>query len=80
MPSVVVPFAGDQPFWAHRLTLVGVAPPDVPGARFRADDLARGLAFADRADVRERASRLDAALRSDDGLAHAVASIERRST
>jgi sterol 3beta-glucosyltransferase len=78
VPSVVVPFAGDQPFWAHRLALAGVAPAAVPGSRFGAGDLARGLAFADRSDVRERARRLGAALRSEDGLAHAVTSIERR--
>lgn len=78
VPSVVVPFAGDQPFWAHRLALAGVAPPAVAGARFGAEDLARGLAFAERVDVRERAARLGAALRSEDGLARAVAAIERR--
>lgn len=78
VPSIVVPFAGDQPFWAHRLALAGVAPPAVPGARFGADDLARGLAFTDRIDVRERARELGAALRAEDGLARAVASIERR--
>lgn len=77
VPSVVVPFAGDQPFWAQRLALAGVAPAAVPGARFGAADLGRGLAFADRADVRERARKLGAALRAEDGLAHAVASIER---
>lgn len=78
VPSIVVPFAGDQPFWAQRLALAGVAPAAVPGARFGAEDLARGLAFADRADVRERARRLGAALRAEDGLTHAVTAIERR--
>ena len=77
VPSIVVPFAGDQPFWAHRLALAGVAPVAVPGPRFGADDLARGLAFADRPDVRGHARGLGAALRAEDGLARAVASIER---
>lgn len=78
VPSIVVPFAGDQPFWAHRLALAGVAPRAVPGARFRGDDLARGLAFADRIDVRERARKLGAALAAEDGVGHAIAAIERR--
>ncbi|MCC7038673.1 MAG: glycosyltransferase family 1 protein [Burkholderiales bacterium] len=77
VPSIVVPFAGDQPFWAHRLALAGVAPRAVPGARFRGDDLARGLAFAERADVRERARLLGATLTAEDGVGHAIAAIER---
>lgn len=78
VPSIVVPFAGDQPFWAHRLALAGVAPPAVSGARFAADDLARGLEFADRPAVRARARALGEVLRAEDGLGHAVAAIERR--
>jgi len=78
VPSVVAPFAGDQPFWAHRLELAGVAPPATAGARFGADDLARGLAFADRPEVRARAADLGARLRAEDGLGAAVAHLTRR--
>jgi UDP:flavonoid glycosyltransferase YjiC (YdhE family) len=30
VPSVVVPFTGDQPFWASRLKWAGIAPESVP--------------------------------------------------
>lgn len=77
VPSVVVPFAGDQFFWAHRLQQAGVAPAAVAGSRLDADALARGIAFAGQAGVRERAAVLGARMRAEDGLARGVEAIER---
>ncbi len=77
VPSVVVPFAGDQFFWAHRLALAGVAPATAAGARIDADALARGIDFADQPEVRERAAALGARMRAEDGLARGVEALER---
>lgn len=77
VPSVVVPFAGDQAFWAHRLAEAGVAPPAVAGARLRAEDLARGIAFAGDPQVRARARALGERMRAEDGLGQAVSAIGR---
>lgn len=77
VPSVVVPFAGDQAFWAHHLAQAGVAPPAVAGARFGADDLARGIAFAHDPQVRARARALGERMRAEDGLGTAVRAIEQ---
>ena len=44
VPSVVVPFAGDQPFWADRLRRAGVAPPAIPHAQLTAVRLRESLA------------------------------------
>lgn len=77
VPSVVVPFAGDQFFWAHRLAEAGVAPTAVAASRLRADDLARGIAFAGDAQVRARAQALGQRMRAEDGLGQAVRAIER---
>jgi UDP:flavonoid glycosyltransferase YjiC (YdhE family) len=41
VPSIVVPFGGDQPFWASRLALAGVAPKYVRANKLSADTLAR---------------------------------------
>lgn len=76
-PSVVVPFAGDQPFWADRLAQAGVAPPAVAGARLRAHDLAHAIDFASQRQVQERAQALGQRMRTEDGLAQAVRAIER---
>lgn len=39
-PSIVMRFAGDQPFWADRLCRLGIAPPTLSTARPGADRLA----------------------------------------
>ncbi|WGT63107.1 glycosyltransferase [Variovorax paradoxus] len=77
VPSVVVPFAGDQFFWAHRLALAGIASKAVAGSRLGADELARSIAFADRPEVRARAHALGEQMRAENGLARAVGSIEK---
>lgn len=76
VPSVVVPFAGDQFFWAHQLARAGVAPAAVAGTRLTAQDLARGIAWTDDAAVRSRARELGERMRAEQGLARAVAFIE----
>ena len=76
VPSVVVPFAGDQPFWAARLHALGVAPAPVsrkPGFGRR---LARAIDQADRQDVRTRATEVGRRMAAEDGLADAVSAIE----
>ncbi|RKP44155.1 glycosyltransferase [Trinickia fusca] len=77
VPSVVVPFAGDQFFWANRLERLGVAGKPVLGKRIRSEDLARAIAFADREEVRARSTAIGAKMAGEDGLRHAVRTIER---
>ena len=77
VPSVVVPFAGDQAFWAERLRLAGVAPAAVDGRRIKADAFARAFEFCDAASTKSRASALGERMRAERGVADAVAAIER---
>jgi len=76
VPSVVVPFAGDQFFWADRLQRVGVAGAALDGRALRAASLAQRIAFAERAPIQSRAHALGEKMRSEDGLRNAVAAIE----
>lgn len=75
VPSVVVPFAGDQSFWADRLRRVGVAGPALPGRKVRASALAERIEFAERTTTRSRAYELGAQMRSEAGLENTVALI-----
>jgi sterol 3beta-glucosyltransferase len=77
VPSVVVPFMGDQYFWARALALKGVAPEAVPHARLSAAALSRGmtLALSDTA-TRQRAAALGALIREEDGVGRAADRIE----
>jgi sterol 3beta-glucosyltransferase len=72
----VIPFAGDQFFWAERLRVAGVASAAVDGRRPKAEALASGLDFA--ADpVKNRARALGETMRSENGVVDAVATLER---
>jgi UDP:flavonoid glycosyltransferase YjiC (YdhE family) len=77
VPSIVVPFAGDQFFWAERLRLVGVAPAAVDGRRPKVLALARALDFTADAKVRNRARALGETMRAENGVGDAVADLER---
>ncbi|MCA8300272.1 glycosyltransferase [Burkholderia seminalis] len=77
IPSVVVPFAGDQFFWANRLQRLGVADAPVAGRRVDAAALARAIAFAERSETQARATELGTRIAQEDGLALAVSAIER---
>ena len=77
VPSVAVPFAGDQFFWADRLQRAGVASPSVAAKDVTASALGRGITLAESAGMRSRASALGAAMSAEDGLGRAVAQIER---
>jgi sterol 3beta-glucosyltransferase len=76
VPSIVVPFAGDQFFWAERLRQAGVAPAAVDGRRPTAEAIARALDLAAAAPVRNRARGLGEAMHAENGVADAVAAIE----
>jgi UDP:flavonoid glycosyltransferase YjiC (YdhE family) len=77
VPSVVVPFAGDQFFWAGRLWQAGVAADALSWKHWDADRLAARLAAADTEDIRARAIALGAKMLAEDGLGAAVARVEQ---
>jgi sterol 3beta-glucosyltransferase len=76
VPSAVVPFAGDQGFWAERLRQAGIAGEAVGGHTLQASSLARAISFAERADVAARAREVGERMRQEDGLAVAVEAVE----
>jgi sterol 3beta-glucosyltransferase len=76
VPSIVLPFGGDQSFWAARLASAGVAPPRVRPGKWDRRSLARMIEFAEQDLVRERAKMLGAAMAEENGVATAVEEIE----
>lgn len=77
VPSLVMPFAADQFFWARRLQTLGVAPAPLSPKRLDHETLARAIAFSDRSDARVRAAALGRAMAMEDGVSTAVTLIER---
>jgi sterol 3beta-glucosyltransferase len=72
IPSVIVPFYGDQPFWARCLNRQGVAPPAVDRKGLTADTLASALAATQHPAMIEKAVALGNAVRVEDGIGEAV--------
>jgi UDP:flavonoid glycosyltransferase YjiC (YdhE family) len=77
VPTVIVPFFGDQGFWGQRVAALGVGTEPIPRKQLTAERLAQAIqtAVSDRA-MRQRAAALGAKIRAEDGIASAVAVIQ----
>lgn len=79
VPAVVVPFHGDQPFWARTVARLGLGPEPIPRRRLTAENLAHAIqrALSDPA-MRRRAAEVGERVRAEDGVTTAVRVIEER--
>ncbi|NPV87370.1 MAG: glycosyltransferase family 1 protein [Anaerolineae bacterium] len=78
VPSVIVPFILDQPFWGARVQAMGLGPPPVAQKNLTAGRLAEAIETAvTDAAMRARASRAGAAIRAENGVANALGVIEK---
>lgn len=78
VPSILVPFFGDQPFWARRVYALGVGPKPVMRSRLTVERLSQALSEATTDEaMRDRACDLGERIRAEDGVANAVGLIDR---
>jgi len=78
VPSIIVPFFGDQPFWGSRASELAVGPEPIPRKQLSAENLAQAIEIAVTDEgIRQRASRLGTKIRDEDGVGQAVEIIER---
>jgi UDP:flavonoid glycosyltransferase YjiC (YdhE family) len=76
-PSVVVPFLGDQFFWAERLRSLGIAPRPVPRRTLDAKKLAAQItALLSDPEAAPRAKAVGEAMAKEDGVGVAVRWVE----
>ena len=73
----MVPFTGDQPFWASRLKWAGVASESVPYKRLDSGLLRKRIKEASGAGMRQRAEVLGRLVRAEKGVHNAVARLEQ---
>lgn len=77
IPSVVVPFGADQPFWGWLLYSRGLGSPPIPRKRLTAEKLASAIQFVMEDDaMRQRASEVGRKIRGEDGVARAIEVLE----
>ncbi len=73
VPSIVIPFFGDQLFWGQRVEKLGVGTAPIPRKQLTVDRLAQAIHRAVSDPVmRQNAANLGARIQSDNGIANAV--------
>ena len=78
VPSIVVPFYADQPFWAARVESLGIGPSPIPERKLTAERLAEAIQRAEADEgMRRRAAELGEKLRTEDGVGTAVRIVDR---
>jgi sterol 3beta-glucosyltransferase len=78
IPSIVIPFFGDQPFWGQRVYELGVGPKPIPRQRLTVEGLVEAIRSAVfNPTINKNAARLGDRIRAEDGVARAVAIIEQ---
>jgi len=78
VPTIIIPFFGDQGYWGQRVADLGVGTAPIPRKQLTAERLAQAIqtAVSDRA-MQQHAAHLGEKIRSEDGVANAVAIIQR---
>ncbi len=78
VPSIIIPFFGDQPFWGERVTALGVGPKAIPRKKLGAQQLAQAIrsAVSDQG-MRQNAAALGKKIQTENGVASAVDIIEK---
>jgi UDP:flavonoid glycosyltransferase YjiC (YdhE family) len=78
VPSVTVPFFGDQPFWGRRISDLGVGPEPIPRNKLTAERLAGAMQQAvTNQEMHQRAADLGKKIQSENGVLNAVEIIQR---
>ncbi|MCU0500062.1 MAG: glycosyltransferase [Anaerolineae bacterium] len=79
LPSIIVPFMGDQAFWGERVRALGVGTMPIPRKQLTADRLAQAITTAvTHAEMRQKAAALGALIRDEDGISAFVQQIKQR--
>ncbi|CUA70529.1 Sterol 3-beta-glucosyltransferase UGT80B1 [Rhizoctonia solani] len=76
-PTVIVPFFGDQPWWAVQVVRRGAGPPPIHPNKLTAEALAVAIRLAISPETRDAARQIGESIRNEKGSKKAVESIHR---
>lgn len=72
VPTTIVPFLGDQTFWARRVEQLGVGPRPLDRKTLSVENIAAAIAAMDDPEMRRKTSALGTAICHEDGLGAAI--------
>ena len=77
VPSIIIPFLGDQLFWAKRAAALGVGPEPVTYRKLTVEALTKRFRMVlENQEVRDRAKQVGETVRAEDGVDKAVQLID----
>lgn len=77
LPTIIVPFFGDQWFWGNAVHTSGAGPQPIPHAEMTVDILTDAIKFALLPETREAAQVVGESIRSENGVAKGVDSFHK---
>jgi UDP:flavonoid glycosyltransferase YjiC (YdhE family) len=73
VPSILIPFFADQPYWGHHIQRLGVGPKPIRRDKLNAASLAAAIRTAvTNQQMREKAAELGRKIRAENGVETAV--------
>jgi sterol 3beta-glucosyltransferase len=73
IPSIIIPFFGDQPFWGQRVAELGVGSKPIPRKKLTAERLANAIReVITNENIRQRAAKLGKQIQAENGIESAV--------
>ena len=81
VPSVIVPFHGDQPFWGRLIADLGIGPKPIPRKKLTTKRLVRAIQIVkEDQKMHDRAADIGSKIRSEDGIEKAIALLTKLKT
>jgi UDP:flavonoid glycosyltransferase YjiC (YdhE family) len=73
IPSIIIPFAVDQPFWGKRVHDLGIGPAPIPRKKLTVEKLVQAIQSAcAQPEMKQRATALGTVIRAERGVDNAV--------
>ena len=73
VPSIVIPYMGDQSFWARRVYALGVGPKPIRRKKLTAENLAQAITQAmEDEEIRRKAKQLGEKIRAENGVGRTI--------
>jgi UDP:flavonoid glycosyltransferase YjiC (YdhE family) len=78
IPVAVIPFTADQTFWGEQVYRMGIGPRPIPRRKLTVENLSQAIQeVVSNPSLRQRASQVGYAMRSENGVGNAARIIEQ---